>query len=163
MAFEAAGPSSMSRPLQGSHASRLAFAAVCRGSSVAWLLWALVASGRRLGWSPPASAGLLVGCFCGCCWSPVGLLVGVRGGRRDGSGPWMLLSFERGGRSADYAPAAASFCWSFSASVLASVLVGSSLGLRGVRADSLPRFEVATLRGGGLVSACFSSLLRSRR
>lgn len=109
-----------------------------RGSCGLW--WPLVGvwAGRS-----PASVGLLVGCFCGVCWSP-GCSPGckVRGvmdrGGLDG------LSFERGGRSADYVPASASFCWSLSAS--ASVLVGSSLGLRGGRADSLLCFEVATLR-----------------
>lgn len=131
----------MSRLLQGSHASRLAFA--CLSGLLGCV--APVASGGlwwRLGWSPPASVGLLVVCFRGC-WSP-GCSPGckVRGvmdrGGLDG------LSFERGGRSADYVPASASFCWSLSAS--ASVLVGSSLGLRGGRADSLLCFELVTLR-----------------
>ena len=42
----------MSRLLQGLHASRLVFASAGLGSSVAWLLWAVVASCGRLGWSP---------------------------------------------------------------------------------------------------------------
>lgn len=80
--------------------------------------------------------------FVGVCWSP-GCSPGckVRGvmdrGGLDG------LSFERGGRSADYVPASASFCWSLSASVLASVAAS-------------PRWA---FEAGGLILFCASSSL----
>jgi hypothetical protein len=134
------------RLLQGSHASRLAFASVCLGSSAAWLVRPLVASGRRLRWSLSAAVRLLVVCFRGRCWS-LGCSPGckVRGvmdrGGLDG------LSFERGGRSADYVPASlVSVGWSLSASMLACFACFALLGLRGGRADSLLCFELARLR-----------------
>ena len=138
------------RLLQGSHASRLGLASAGLGSSVAWLVRSLVASGRRLGWSPSAAAGLLVGCFRGRLlvsrWSP-GLLRGVR---RDGSGRagWSLI---RAGRAALRSRLGCSLLTSCGLrfSPRFACLLRSSVGLRGGRADSLPRFGLVTLQGGG--------------
>lgn len=146
----------MSRLLQGSHASRLAFASVCLGSSAAWLVRPLVASCGRLGWSSPASVRLLVGCLCWRCWSPgcsPGWLRGVmdRGGL-DG------LSFERGGLQC--ALCLGGWGSSLMRSLLPSLLRLLRLGRSSRRAGLIlfcasrsPPFE-----RGGLVFACLITL-----
>ena len=135
----------MSGRLQGSHASRLSCAAVCLGSSVAWLLWAPVGSGRRLRWSLSASAGLLVSCSCGVGWSPGRSPGWLRGVRRDGSGAgWVAVI--RAGRAAVRSLLGCSLLMSCGLRFSPCFACLASVGLRGVRADSLLWFEVATLR-----------------
>lgn len=92
-----------------------------------------------------------------------GLLVGFEVRGVMDRGPWVLHSFERGGRSSDYVPASLRFFLLVALRFCACFCpCFASVGLRGGRADSLLCFWLATLRGGGLSSlACFAASVAS--